>query len=94
MRVLKDALETRLGCKVGADNEIIAWLIEYASVLLNRYCVSHDGMTPYERLKGKKSKLIGLEFGERVHYRKQKPKSRLAKLDDVGRRDLPGVQGE
>ena len=81
VRVLKDALETRLGCKVQADSDILAWLVEYASVLLNRYCVSHDGLTPYERLKGKKSKLIGLEFGERLHYRKQRIGNRLAKLD-------------
>lgn len=81
VRVLKDALEARLGCKVPVDHDILAWLVEYAAVLLNRYNVSHDGLTAYERLKGKKSKLMGLEFGEQLHYRRQKIGNRLAKLD-------------
>ena len=93
VRVLKDALEFRLGVKIPADHDIIAWLVEFASVLLNRYCVSHDGYTAYERLKKKKSRLFGVEFGERVHWRRQKqPRqitkegkqtSKVAKLDSM-----------
>ena len=38
------------------------WLIEYASVLLNRFEVGRDGRSAYERSKGKVSKFIGVEF--------------------------------
>ena len=34
-------------------------MIEFASVLVSRYLVGHDGKTGYERLKGKASKAIG-----------------------------------
>ena len=42
----------------------MAWMVEFAGVLVNRYEVGKDGRTPYERSRGKKSRLLGLEFGE------------------------------
>ena len=48
----------------------MAWLVEYASVLWNRYAVSSDGKTAYERLRGKKSRVLDLDFGERVMWRR------------------------
>ena len=81
IRVLKDALEARLGDKVPSDHNILCWLVEFAAVLVNRYEVGHDGKTPYERLRGKSSKLLGLEFGEQLHFRRTRHGGRLAKLD-------------
>ena len=81
VRVLKDAFEARLGKKVPSDHAALAWLVEFAAVLINRYEVGHDGKTPYERLRGKPSKLLGLEFGERLHFRRCRATGRMAKLD-------------
>ena len=64
VRVLKDAFEARLGKKVPSDHAALAWLVEFAAVLINRYEVVRDGRTPYERLRGKPS-MLGLEFGGR-----------------------------
>ena len=50
IRVLKDALEARLKTKVPANHDAIAWLAEFAGVVLNRYSVSADGRTAHERL--------------------------------------------
>ena len=41
-------------------------VVEHASVLINRYLVGKDGKTAYERLRGKKPKMLGSEFGERA----------------------------
>ena len=79
--VLKDAFEARLGKKVPSDHAALAWLVEFAAVLINRYEVGHDGRTPYERLREKSSKLLGLEFGERLHFRRCRAAARMAKLD-------------
>ena len=38
--------------------------MEFAAVLVNRIDVGHDGKTQYERLRGKQSGLLGLQFGE------------------------------
>ena len=81
IRVLKDALETRLKTKVAGDHNIITWMVEFAAVLVNRYEVGRDGKTPYERLKGKNSKVLGLEFGEKLHFRRSRAGGKLAKLD-------------
>ena len=48
---------------------VLAWLIEYASVLLKRFEVARDGKTAYERLRGKKAKLLGPESGEIVQWK-------------------------
>ena len=36
VRVLKDAFEVRLGKKVPSDHAALAWLVEFAAVLINR----------------------------------------------------------
>ena len=63
IRVLKDANETRIRHKITTDHPVLSWLVEFAAVLVNRYEVGHDGKTPCERLRGKQSRLLGLEFG-------------------------------
>ena len=84
---MKDALETRLGTRVltvprdGEPSSLISWITEYSAVLLNRYEVGHDGKTAYERLRGTKSKVLGVEFGEAVQWRKIVRGDRQNKLD-------------
>ena len=48
IRVLKDALEARIESKIPAQHNLIAWLVEFAAVLVNRYEVGHDSKTPHE----------------------------------------------
>ena len=66
--VVKDALEMRLETEIPSNHNILAWLV--AGTVVNRYEVGRDGKTPYERLRGKQSRLIGLEFGEKVNFRR------------------------
>ena len=47
----------------------MAWLVEHASVLWNRYALSADGKTSYERLRGKRPRMRGLDPGEKVYWR-------------------------
>ena len=86
-RVARSALEMRIGAKIEPEHAVITWLIEYVSLLLNRYEVGRDGRTAYKRNKNKSSKLMGLEFGECVMWRRRPVGSNLAKLAvlwDVG----------
>ena len=82
-RVLKEQLEKKANIKVESSDVIVQWMVRWAAMLNSRFLVGKDGLTAYERLKGKKSKIVGLEFGERLHYRRQKIGNRLAKLDVV-----------
>ena len=66
IRTIKLDFEPRIGTKVPSSHDVVPWLIEYAAVLMNRGQVGADGKTAYERLKGKKSGIPGMHFGERV----------------------------
>ena len=81
-RTIKLALEAHIGGSIPSDHNLIPWIVEYASVLLNRGQVGSDGKTAYERLKAKASSIPGLEFGERILWRSNVPaKDRRHKLD-------------
>ena len=72
IRTLRSALENRWQTMLEVDHAIWCWLAEYAGWLVNRGEVGHDGKTPYERSKGKRGKIPGMEFGEGVLW-KRKP---------------------
>ena len=80
IRVLRSALEDKLGVKVDGGHSVWPWLVEYAAFLLNRGEVSHDGKTAYERCKAKRGRMPGLEFGEKVLWRRRPVGNHLAKL--------------
>ena len=52
-----------------ARERIVAFIPEYAAYLLNRLQQGNDGKVPYERLKGKRPTILGIEFGEKVLYK-------------------------
>ena len=83
IRVLKDALEMRLEVQIPSNHNILSWLVEFAGTVVNRYEVGRDGKTPYERLRGKQSRLTGFEFGEKVNFRRTAVGARMAKLDSL-----------
>ena len=53
------------------DHPVWAWLVEYAAFLWTRFNVSKDGKTAYERLKGKRAKVHGIEFGEAILWKRR-----------------------
>ena len=83
VRVLRSALEDRVGAKVDGERAIWPWLVEYAAFLLNRGEVGHDGKTAYERCKAKRGKMPGLELGEKVLWRRKPVGNQLAKLTSL-----------
>ena len=71
MRVMRSAFEERIQARIEYTSAVWPWIVEYASYLLNRLEVSHDGKTAYERCKGKSAKVLGIEFGEAVLWKKK-----------------------
>ena len=72
--MLKDSLEERIKCVLAGDHPMLAWLVAFAAVLVNRYEVEHDGKTPCERSRSNKFKLLGLELGELLKIRRTRRK--------------------
>jgi hypothetical protein len=69
LRTLKSAMDERFGVQVDVRHPVLTWLCDYTGYMMNRMEVARDGKTPYERVKGKKAEVIGLEFGERVLWK-------------------------
>ena len=98
VRTLRSAIEDRWGVKLEADHVVWAWLVEYAGWLLTRCEVGRDGKTAYERIKGKRAKLHGMEFGEGVLWKRRREGGPLGKLtcmwDDGVYLGVKGSTGE
>ena len=69
LRVMKLDLEARIGEKLEVDTRMMAWLVEHSTDILNKFQVSRDGKTSYERLKGRKYNGEVLPFGQPVMLR-------------------------
>jgi hypothetical protein len=80
IRVLKLALEERIGAKIPASHCVVTFLAEYSAYLLNRLEVGKDGKTSWERSRGKSASVMGVEFGEKVMFKK-KLKDKSAKIE-------------
>ena len=59
------ALQQRLGRRLDARERVVAFLPEYMAYLMNRLKVGEDGKTVFERVRGKRASVVGLEFGKR-----------------------------
>ena len=70
-----------MGRKIDARERIVSFIPEYVAYLLNRLSQGEDGKVPYERIRGKKPTILGLEFGEKLLYKiKRGPK--LEKINE------------
>jgi len=68
-RTIKFCTERRIGQEIPVNHPLTAWLVEHVCTLLNALSVGTDGMTPWQRLRGRGfgQKLIG--FVEAVMYK-------------------------
>ena len=66
VRVLILALEEKGKMKIPHNIRLCLGSSENSAFRLNRFEVDHDGKTAYERLNGKKAKVLGIGFGEMV----------------------------
>jgi hypothetical protein len=83
LRVIRLALEKRYRAEIPAEHSLIAWAVEFASIALNRLEVGHDGKTAYQRLKGKRVTMPGVEFGEGVLWKSDSRTGALGKLSSA-----------
>ena len=79
VRTLKLAFESKIGRRLPAEHPLMAWLVEHASFLLNKYSPGTDGHTAYGRLHGREVKDRIARCGEKVMW--FVPAKQRAKLD-------------
>ena len=66
IRAICLGFQERLGCKVDARERVVAFMPEYGSYLMDRLKQGKDGRVAYERFKGKKPSVAGVEFGGKL----------------------------
>ena len=69
VRTMRSSLERELGFRIPARHPLISWLVPHASNTLNWMIKGHDGMTAYQRVRGKPFRTRLLTFGEQCRYK-------------------------
>ena len=70
-RTLKRCLEQRLGKYVPTDHALMPWLLQHTCSLPNAKARGPDGLTCWERIKGRKFNQLVLGFAETVLYKQR-----------------------
>ena len=78
-RTFLAAIEARIKIPIPSEHPLIGWIVEHAAYVLNHFLVGTDHQTPYQRLHGKISCKIFVEFGEKILW--FIPKRLMSKLD-------------
>ena len=92
IRSMKSALDMRYKTKISAEHPVVVWMCTHAAYLLNRLEVGRDGKTSYEKSKGKKAKVLGIEFGEKVLWKARPAGPYMQKIETMwGRGIVVGV---
>ena len=68
-RVLKEHVEHKTGFKITGADILTPWMIRWSAELYSRYAVGRDGLTPYERRRGRRCTIPVAAFGEKVWYK-------------------------
>ena len=68
-RTLKLCLEARIGKIIPVGHALIPWLLEHTTMLLNVKCRGQDGLTPWQRVRGRPFNQPMLGFGEMVLHK-------------------------
>ena len=71
LRVHLLALERKVDSRVPSKRPLMASLVEHVLDVITKYLRRTDGRTAYERLFGKRVHEEGLEFGERLLWRRR-----------------------
>ena len=75
MRTMLSAIESRLKCKIDVKEKLVVFMAEYVAYVQCRLEVGQDGKTAYERVKGKSATVLGVEFCEKLLWKKAKKRS-------------------
>ena len=90
-RTLKLCLEARLQKYMPINHALTPWLLEHVSMIINSRCRGSDGMTPWQRLKGRNFRQMILGFGENILYKLPSKGPRSQPDGNMGTRWLEGT---
>ena len=80
VRTWRSSLEAKSGATLDVEHRIRPWLVEMVGWVMSRADVGADGKTGYERCKERRARLLGMEFGEAVLWKRRREGGPLGKL--------------
>ena len=80
MRTWRSSLEAKWGAMLDVEHRIWPWLVEMVGWMMSRADVGADGKTGYERCKERRARLLGMEFGEAVLWKRWREGGPLGNL--------------
>ena len=69
VRVLKEQVEHSAQLDLGTTDVLTLWMVRWAAMLCSRYLVGKDGLTAYQRRRGRNCHIPVVIFGEKVWYK-------------------------
>ena len=89
VRVPREHVQDKAEVELGASDVIVLWMVRWAAMMVSRFLVGKDGLTAYERRRGRKCRIPVVAFGEKVWYKEIRPgKERANKLESEWREGL------
>ena len=89
VRVLKEQVEHSAKIELGCAEVLTVWMIRWAAMLCSKYLAGKDGLTAYERRRGKRCSIPVVTFGEKVWYKELRTnKDRKGKFESEWREGI------
>ena len=86
VRVLREHVQDKAEVELGASDVIVLWMVRCAAMMVSRLLVGKDGLTAYERRRGRKCRIPVVE---KVWYKEIRPgKVRANELESEWREGL------
>ena len=68
VRVLREHVQDKAEVELGASDVIVLWVVRWAAMMVSRFLVGKDGLTAYEKKRGRKCRIPVVAFGEKVWW--------------------------
>ena len=82
IRTLRSALSEKISTNLDIDSPIMPWMIRHTAYIVTRCKVQEDGRTAFQRMKGRKTTVPLLPFGETMLFKMPKTNRNLGDLQD------------
>ena len=69
LRVLKEQIEHKAAIQLKGSDNIISWMVRWSAMVYSRFAIGRDGLTAYERRRGRRCTIPTVCFGERIWYK-------------------------
>ena len=90
-RTLRLCLEKRIGNKIPPNHPLTPWLLEHTALLLNACVRGADGLTSWQRARGRPFGMTLYSFGEAVYWKQPVKGPQHDTEGNMGPRQWPGI---